>query len=98
MSLVDLEDLTTSGEVPTLDQVCGWVIELADIDCLDPDVDMEDQGVDSLDLIELAAALEDAYGVRFDETLLEHAIEDRTLRQVYDRVVSELGQLLAANP
>ena len=72
---------------PSLDMVVKWLIEIADVPAIDPDLNLNDQDVDSLDLIELAASIEDQYGVAFDESLLDEALTDDTLRQVYERVI-----------
>lgn len=85
----------STGPIPTLDEVVKWLEAIADVDSFEPDADLETQGVDSLDLIELAAALEDTFpGLEFDDSMLEDALEDRTLRAIYDRVVGQFDAVL----
>lgn len=91
-----MNDTTTlteadAGAIPTIEAVVLWLMEIADVESLDPDGNLQDQGVDSLDLIELGAAIEEKYGVILDETVLEEALSDNTLRQVYDRVIAQFS-------
>lgn len=95
MSIADPEGVRRGDEAPppggtpALDDVVGWLIDIADIEEFDPDADIGEQGVDSLDLIELAAFIEDAYQVDLDDAAVEEALELSTLRQIYDRIVGQ---------
>lgn len=85
----------SDAPIPTLEEVVRWVEEIADVTGFDPDQDMETQGVDSLDLIEFAQALEDTFpGLTIDESALEEALTDRTMRQLYNRIVAQFDGAL----
>lgn len=95
-----MNDQTIRGwptkEVPSLEAAIGLLSEISDVANIDPDATLADQEIDSLDLIEFAAAIEDHYRVAFDDSLLDETLPDQTLKQVYELLIGRLTDLIRA--
>jgi acyl carrier protein len=73
---------------PTLTLLVREVAKIAELDSVDPDVGLNELGVDSLKLVELVLVCDQLYGINLDPERLE-ITEFTTLRDL-DKQMSEM--------
>ncbi|HEX8584578.1 MAG TPA: acyl carrier protein [Allosphingosinicella sp.] len=73
---------------PTLTLLVREVAKIAELDIVDPDVGLNELGVDSLKLVELVLVCDQLYGINLDPERLE-ITEFTTLRDL-DKQMSEM--------
>lgn len=70
--------------------VAALLCEVAELPSIDLHAKLRDQGVDSLDLLELLVEVVERHGIEFDESafgLLEVGFADDSLQFLYDSVL-----------
>jgi len=69
------------------------IAEIAEIDTIPDDTHFKELGIDSMMGVEIVAAIERQYKVKFDDAELASV---STLNRSYDLVVEKLGETVAA--
>jgi acyl carrier protein len=75
------------------EELRSLIAEIAEIDRIPDEADFKELGIDSMMGVEIVAAIERHYHVKFEDSELS---EVSTLNRSYDLVLGKLGQTLAA--
>ncbi len=73
--------------MPTFDDVLAKLNEVADGADLNPDTPLEELGIDSLDALEWFFLLDDAFGIKIDDTLTQVA-STMSPRRVFSDIIA----------
>jgi acyl carrier protein len=75
------------------EELRSLIAEIAEIDTIPDDTHFKELGIDSMMGVEIVAAIERQYRVKFEDSELS---EVSTLNRSYDLVLGKLGQTVAA--
>jgi acyl carrier protein len=75
------------------EELRSLIAEIAEIDTIPDDTHFKELGIDSMMGVEIVAAIERQYHVKFDDSELSSV---STLNRSYDLVVEKLGEKVAA--
>jgi len=75
------------------EELRSLIAEIAEIDTIPDDTHFKELGIDSMMGVEIVAAIERQYRVKFEDSELS---EVSTLNRSYDLVLGKLGQKVAA--
>jgi acyl carrier protein len=82
-----------NANVPLKEELRSLIAEIAEVDAIPDDTHFKDLGIDSMMGVEIVAAIERQYRVKFDDSELA---EVSTLNKSYQLVLAKLPQTTAA--